>query len=109
MFPMKRESHWLGPLGKQPHLPVSAVNGSIITINQLDPEARGVAGSTHGGLLTQSNTNDTTNFLFYLFIYYFILFIYLLILFFFWGGGGSGDWSVIPYNKGLTLVYLILF
>ncbi len=36
----------------------------VAVCDQLDPEARGLPGSTHGWLLTQSNTNDPTNWFF---------------------------------------------
>ncbi len=38
---------------------VSAVKKILlITVNQLDPEARALPGPTHGWLLTQSKSND---------------------------------------------------
>ena len=33
----------------------------LITIDRLDPEARGLPGPSHGWFLTQSNTYDPTN------------------------------------------------
>ena len=36
----------------------------LITVDQLDPEAKGLPGPTHGWPLTQSNTNDPTNWFF---------------------------------------------
>ncbi len=33
----------------------------LITVDQLDSETNGLPGPTHGWLLTQSNTNDPTN------------------------------------------------
>ncbi len=36
----------------------------LITVDQLDSEARGLPGPTHDWLLTQSSTNDPTNWFF---------------------------------------------